>query len=127
DQQPAQLLHHDDLQSLQLHNQSQQSLYQVLNLRGEPVKYEPQPNNVLRIKRYFYNLDGSLANLAQIDSGSLLLVMLEVEASQRVSDALVVDLLPAGFELENQNLAHGSVLLDEVPAFKDWLAGMNRQ
>lgn len=127
DQRPAQLLHHGDLQSLQLHNQSQQSLYQVLNLRGEPVKYEPQPNNVLRIKRYFYNLDGSLANLAQIDSGSLLLVMLEVEASQRVSDALVVDLLPAGFELENQNLAHGSVLLDEVPAFKDWLAGMNRQ
>jgi uncharacterized protein YfaS (alpha-2-macroglobulin family) len=34
-------------------------------------------------------------------------------AKQRVPDALVVDLLPAGFELENQNM-EGSVRMSDV-------------
>ena len=42
-----------------------------------------------------------------------MLVWLEVKASQNVPDALVVDLLPAGLELENQNLANGSASLQD--------------
>lgn len=38
---------------------------------------------------------------------------LEVKASQNVPDALVVDLLPAGLELENQNLASSSASLQD--------------
>ena len=43
----------------------------------------------------------------------LVLVWLEVKASQNVPDALVVDLLPAGLELENQNLASSSASLQD--------------
>ena len=38
---------------------------------------------------------------------------LEVTAKRNVPDALVVDLLPAGLELENQNLANSSASLQE--------------
>jgi predicted glycosyltransferase len=41
------------------------------------------------------------------------LVKLEVTAKRNVPDALVVDLLPAGLELENQNLANSSASLQE--------------
>ena len=37
----------------------------------------------------------------------------EVTAKRNVPDALVVDLLPAGLELENQNLANSSASLQE--------------
>ncbi len=42
-----------------------------------------------------------------------MLVKLEVTAKRNVPDALVVDLLPAGLELENQNLANSSASLQE--------------
>ncbi|HAZ4080138.1 TPA: alpha-2-macroglobulin family protein [Escherichia coli] len=43
----------------------------------------------------------------------LALVWLQVKASNSVPDALVVDLLPAGLELENQNLANGGASLEQ--------------
>ncbi len=42
-----------------------------------------------------------------------MLVWSQVKASNSVPDALVVDLLPAGLELENQNLANGSASLEQ--------------
>lgn len=46
-------------------------------------------------------------------AANLVLVKLEVTAKRNVPDALVVDLLPAGLELENQNLANSSASLQE--------------
>lgn len=107
-------------QPLQLVNESDVSLYLILAARGQPVDYQPQPAEVLQVERSYFNLDGSPAQLDQLTSGSLLLVRLQLGASENVRDALVVDLLPAGFELENQNLGQSSVLLAEVSAFKQW-------
>jgi uncharacterized protein YfaS (alpha-2-macroglobulin family) len=50
---------------------------------------------------------------SSLRSGELVLVKLEVTAKRNVPDALVVDLLPAGLELENQNLANSSASLQE--------------
>ena len=108
------------LQPLTLHNETQAALYQVLGVRGYPERYQPQPANVLQIERDYFNLDGSPAQLDKLTSGSVLLVRLQLSASETVRDALVVDLLPAGFELENQNLGQASVLLEEVGQFKQW-------
>src|SRR5699024_11364043 len=52
-------------------------------------------------------------SLDSLRSGDLVLVWLQVKASNSVPDALVVDLLPAGLELENQNLANGSASLEQ--------------
>ena len=48
--------------------------------------------------------------LEEITSGELIVVALSLKASTSVNDALVVDLLPAGLELENQNLAEAARL-----------------
>jgi len=39
--------------------------------------------------------------------GELMLVRVEVRPTRRADDALVVDRLPAGLEIENQNLSQG--------------------
>ncbi len=58
-------------------------------------------------------MNGQPLNLRNLNSGDLVLVHLAVSAKQRVPDALVVDLLPAGLELENQNLAQSAASLGE--------------
>jgi len=45
--------------------------------------------------------------LPTLETGELILIHIQLEANRRIPDALVVDLLPAGLELENQNLKHG--------------------
>jgi len=57
------------------------------------------------IRRSYHNLDGSEVVPTEVREGELYLVRLEISADQRLPDLLAVDLLPAGFELENQNLA----------------------
>ncbi|WP_240622452.1 alpha-2-macroglobulin family protein [Thiopseudomonas denitrificans] len=123
--QPSRNLGSADLrQPLTVTNDSEHALYQVLNARGNPEHYSPQPDNVLKVGRDYFNLDGSPAQLGQLASGDLLLVRLQISASETVRDALVVDLLPAGFELENQNLGESSVLLSDVSTFKGWQTQM---
>lgn len=124
-EQPARNLGRADLrQPLTVTNTSDRALYQVLTARGSPEHYSPQPDNVLKIERSYFSLDGNPAELDQLASGDLVLVRLQLSASEAVRDALVVDLLPAGFELENQSLGQSSVLLDEVASFSAWQKAM---
>jgi hypothetical protein len=60
-----------------------------------------------------FDTRGQQKSLTSLRSGELVLVKLEVTAKRNVPDALVVDLLPAGLELENQNLANSSASLQE--------------
>ncbi|MCV5978327.1 hypothetical protein OFO29_38910, partial [Escherichia coli] len=63
--------------------------------------------------RAIFDTHGQQKSLTSLRSGELVLVKLEVTAKRNVPDALVVDLLPAGLELENQNLANSSASLQE--------------
>ncbi|OQY59496.1 MAG: hypothetical protein B6245_06385 [Desulfobacteraceae bacterium 4572_88] len=67
----------------------------------------------ISIKREWYDAEGNPIDRDAFKVGELLLAHLRIHAKEWLPDALVVDLLPAGFELENQNLKH-SVKLDEV-------------
>jgi uncharacterized protein YfaS (alpha-2-macroglobulin family) len=103
----------DQLASLNVKNTGTQPLWLRLDSSGYP-EYAPKPaSNVLHITRQFLGADGQLKSLSSLRSGDLVLVHLNVEASQNVPDALVVDLLPAGLELENQNLANSSASLQD--------------
>ncbi len=61
-----------------------------------------------------WTLKGQLLNIKTLRSGDLVVVHLAVRATETVPDALVVDLLPAGLELENQNLAQSSASLTQA-------------
>ena len=69
-------------------------------------------------------MNGHPLNLQNLRSGDLVLVHIAVGANkQRVPDALVVDLLPAGLELENQNLGQSAASLENASSqVKEWLS-----
>ncbi|EMF4670731.1 alpha-2-macroglobulin family protein [Providencia stuartii] len=97
-----------------IENTGTNTLYGQLNVVGYPL-YTPTPSsNVLNVKRTYLDLQGRPISLDRLRTGEMVVVKLEVNASQRVPDALVVDLLPAGLELENQNLANSSANLSET-------------
>ena len=103
----------------------EQAVYQQLSLSGYPRQAPAAGGDTLSIEREYYGLDGQPLQLEQLRSGDLVLVHLAVRAEQRVPDALVVDLLPAGLELENQNLAQSAASLDDAGSnVKEWRQSM---
>lgn len=103
----------DALSTLSVTNTGSLPLWLRLDVSGYPQTSPTPASNVLHIERQILGLDGNSKSLDSLRSGELVLVWLEVKASQNVPDALVVDLLPAGLELENQNLANGSASLQD--------------
>lgn len=94
-------------------NSGDQPLWLRVDASGYPQSAPLPANNVLQIERHILGTDGKSKSLDSLRSGDLVLVWLQVKASNSVPDALVVDLLPAGLELENQNLANGSASLEQ--------------
>ncbi|WP_444931246.1 alpha-2-macroglobulin family protein [Microbulbifer sp. SSSA002] len=91
-----------------------EKLYAAISING----YSKQPPKVamdkgIKIWRSYHNLDGTKVTPSQVREGELYLTRLRIDTDQRLPDLLVVDLLPAGFELENQNLAD-SVKVDDL-------------
>lgn len=100
--------------SLTLRNDGQTELYASLTLRGYPNTVPQAQNNGIAIQRQYLDMEGRPINLANVRSGELILVSITVRADVYVPDALVVDLLPAGLEPENQNLANASASLEQA-------------
>jgi hypothetical protein len=114
-------------QQLNLKNISSVPLFVEARVQGFPAQ-PPEPlEQGIRVSRQFYNRQGLEVDLNQVTSGELLLVHLEVQSisDDTIPEALLVDLLPAGFELENPNLVT-SVKLSEFSlqgkAVDEWQA-----
>jgi hypothetical protein len=112
-------------EALTVTSQTQQPLYQQLTLSGYPAQPPAPSADNLSIRRQYLSLDGEPLKLDTLKSGDLVLVHLVVGAKQRVADALVVDLLPAGLEIENQNLAQSAASLDDASSnVRQWRESM---
>jgi hypothetical protein len=80
-------------------------LYATLDVSGIPrARPVPKTDSLSVVRRYF-NLDGTPWKGGALKEGQSLIVQLEVQSRTRMPDALLVDLLPAGLEIENLNLA----------------------
>lgn len=111
--------------NLSLTNQSETPVYQQLTVSGYPQVPPTAGGDNLSIRRDYLGMNGQPLNLRSLNSGDLVLVHLTVSAKQRVPDALVVDLLPAGLELENQNLAQSAASLENASSqVKEWRESM---
>ncbi|POA20050.1 hypothetical protein C1886_10235 [Pseudomonas sp. FW300-N1A1] len=110
---------------LSLRNEGSEPVYQQLTISGYP-QHAPVPGGEnLMIRREYLGMNGQLLDLSDLASGDLVLVHIAVSAKQRVPDALVVDLLPAGLELENQNLAQSAASLENASSqVKEWRESM---
>ena len=83
-------------------------LWMGITVSGVPRDDLKADRNGFVISRSFYTMDGSRANLGNIRQGDILVAVISGEAiDRRDRQAIVVDLLPAGFELENASLVGG--------------------
>lgn len=109
---------------LRIQNEGDAPLFVDFSYQGI-AKVAPQPvSNGVSIEREYLNSKGEAVSVDKLAIGELVLVSLKVTADKRHPDALVVDLLPAGLELENQNLQH-AIKLDDIKVagkhIKSWL------
>ncbi|MCX7555236.1 alpha-2-macroglobulin [Xanthomonadaceae bacterium JHOS43] len=85
---------------------------------GYPTSAPAPSEDGIRVRRAWYRTDGSLFTGDRLTEGESLIAMLTVEADENIPDALVVDLLPGGLEIENLalggNEAFGELALDGV-------------
>ncbi|HEY1847124.1 MAG TPA: alpha-2-macroglobulin [Buttiauxella sp.] len=103
----------DQLAGLQITNTGPANLYLRLDSAGYAQQAPAPYSNVLHIERHFLDAKGNSKPISALKSGELVMVWLDVWANKNVPDALVVDLLPAGLELENQNLSASSASLED--------------
>ena len=125
-EQPALALEGKLLSSdMSLRNQGSEPVYQQLTISGYPAQAPLPGGENLSIRREYLGMNGQPLDLNALNSGDLVLVHIAVNAKQRVPDALVVDLLPAGLELENQNLAQSAASLENASSkLKEWRESM---
>jgi hypothetical protein len=98
---------------LTVSNQGGEPVWTVSNLSGAPVAPQPPAQNGFTISRRYYTRAGKDVDPAQIRQNDLLVVVITGEAQgSEPQQALVVDLLPAGLEIENARLAHNAATTD---------------
>jgi uncharacterized protein YfaS (alpha-2-macroglobulin family) len=103
-----------DLPLAQLTNTGAQPLYVEYDIQGSPTVAPARKNDAIRLKRGWYKPNGSPWDGGLLQTGDMLVVWVQAGSSQRIPDALVVDGVPAGFEVENLNLSQSTDMADMV-------------
>ncbi len=81
-------------------------LYLWAQFEGVSSEPEPEQSENVSIQREFLDGAGNVLDVAELPQGELIVVRLAVDPKGRRLDQLVIeDLLPAGWEIENPNLA----------------------
>ena len=104
---------------LTMTNTSGERLFVSLAYQGHSDEPPPPVSDGLQIQRRYFTTDGQLIDVddgaLRMKVGELMLVQVLVKPADRYRrpDLMLIDLLPAGLELENQNL-NASIKLDDV-------------
>ncbi|MFM1684654.1 alpha-2-macroglobulin family protein [Aeromonas salmonicida] len=94
-------------------NEGKGSLYVQRTLVGYPEQAPKRISQGMSVTRSWFNADGKRFDPAKVKVSDLVVVRLNVSSEQTVPDALLVEMLPAGFELENPALGT-SIKLEEL-------------
>jgi len=89
-------------------------LYLSTDIAGVPRTAPPVDDTAVFIQRSYYTLDGKPWQVAPLKEGDALIIALRIEAREAMPDALLVDLLPGGLEIENFNLTDAKQWADVV-------------
>lgn len=107
---------------LQVGNQGAGPLWLEATASGVPAEPLPAERDGMRMRRLFYDLQGEPLNLDAVRQNDLFVMLLETVVEKPARHrALLVQLLPAGWELENLPLNAGG----EVEAYP-WLGELSR-
>ncbi|MGU5634161.1 alpha-2-macroglobulin family protein [Aeromonas veronii] len=94
-------------------NEGKGSLYVQRTLVGYPEQAPARTSKGMSVTRSWFNSDGQPFDPAKVKVGDLVVVRLNVSSESAVPDALLVEMVPAGFELENPALGN-SIKLEEL-------------
>jgi hypothetical protein len=80
----------------------------VLTVTGHPLEPQPALQQGYQVERAYFRLNGQRVDTASVAQNDRLVVVLTVtERERRRGSLLLVDHLPAGFEIDNPNLVDG--------------------
>ncbi|MBR8654712.1 alpha-2-macroglobulin family protein [Achromobacter sp. Marseille-Q0513] len=105
-----------ELASTQLTNSGSQSLFVEYDIQGSPTVTPSPRSDVIQLKRGWYRPDGRAWDGGTLQTGDMLVVWVQASSNQSIPDALLVDRVPAGFEVENMNLS-------QSPEMQEWTIG----
>ncbi|BBK35418.1 alpha-2-macroglobulin [Allostella sp. ATCC 35155] len=91
-------------------NRGEDPIWRSISVSGVPRETRPAENHGFVLERRFHLPDGRPADLAKVRQNDLVVVVISGEWAETEAEgahALLVDLIPAGFELENARLAGG--------------------
>ncbi|MFQ1993702.1 alpha-2-macroglobulin family protein [Aeromonas veronii] len=94
-------------------NEGRGTLYVQRTLVGYPEQAPARISKGMSVTRSWFNSDGQSFDPAKVKVGDLVVVRLNVSSESAVPDALLVEMVPAGFELENPALGN-SIKLEEL-------------
>jgi len=99
---------------VRLGNAGAEAVWYSATVSGSPVEEPPAHSAGFRIRRILYGLDGGPIDPGQVRQGEVAVAVIDgtVEGEALTHQALVVDPLPAGFELENARLANARLSAD---------------
>lgn len=84
--------------------QGQPPFFASLDVAGVP-RTAPAPDaSVIKVERALFSTDGKPWTPRPLKEGEVLVVRVSITSDQRITNALLTDLLPAGLEIENMNL-----------------------
>lgn len=93
---------------IKIENRGDAALWQNVSITGVPADDLDREESGFTVSREFYTLDGKRADLQKVRQSDVLVAVINGEATTRLDhQALIVDLLPAGFEIENERLTGG--------------------
>lgn len=102
-------------------NNGENTVYYAITLIGEPLNIETLPQTGFDITREVYALNGEVADLSKLKSGEQYIVVIKGQRLlNELHHVLVVDLLPAGFEIEKAKLG------DNDSSTLSWLPHLSR-
>lgn len=102
-----------------IHLQSPETLYTELEISGYGLQPPAEDQRQVSLSRQFYTLEGKPVKDRPLQVGELLLGYLTLKSTSYIDNGLLIDLLPAGLELENTNLMHSANLEDfEIDGIK---------
>jgi uncharacterized protein YfaS (alpha-2-macroglobulin family) len=92
-------------QPIRITNTGDAPVQAVVSVSGAPLTPEPAAENGFKIERNYFTLDGQPVDIATAKQNDRFAVVLKVtEAKPEYGRIMVVDYLPAGFEIDNPKL-----------------------
>ena len=105
-----------DVPLVQLTNTGSEPMFVEFDLQGTRQEPPAPRSNVISLQRRWYTPDGRPWDGGVLRTGDMLVVRITAAANQSIPDALIVDRVPAGLEIENLNLS-------QSPDMQDWEIG----